>query len=159
MGPNVRGVAPAFCAALVGAASGCDSPTQWSLAIDDASAAATPDAQTQPVDSTTNGPDAQVDAAWTPDGRHSGNPIIQTLFTADPTARVWDDGTTHWPKLHLTVNGTDYSFINTPPTGSSSTYTGHAFLTVPMTAGKTNTVTLANGDEDLNVDYITTTGF
>jgi hypothetical protein len=66
---------------------------------------------------------------------------------------------THWPKLHLTVNGTDYSFINTPPTGSFSTYTGHAFLTVPMTAGKTNTITLANGDEDLNVDYITTTGF
>jgi hypothetical protein len=59
----------------------------------------------------------------------------------------------------LTVNGTDYSFINTPPTGSFSAYTGHAYLTVPMTAGKTNTVTLANGDSDLNVDYITTTGF
>jgi hypothetical protein len=66
---------------------------------------------------------------------------------------------THWPKLRLTVNGTDYSFINTPPTGSFSKYTGHAYLTVPMTAGQTNTVTLANGDSDLNVDYITTTGF
>lgn len=66
---------------------------------------------------------------------------------------------TDWPKLHLTVNGEDYSFINTPPTGGFSTYTGHAYVTVPMTAGQTNTITLANGDEDLNVDYITTTGF
>lgn len=58
-------------------------------------------------------------------------------------------------KLRLIVNGADYSFVNTLATGGWSTYTGQAFLTVPLGAGNTNTIRLAGGHGGVNVDYIT----
>ena len=58
-------------------------------------------------------------------------------------------------KLRLTVNGTNYSFINTLPTGDWNNFTGKSYLTVPLQAGTTNTITLAGGHGAANVDYIT----
>jgi beta-xylosidase len=60
-------------------------------------------------------------------------------------------------RLKLFVNGEDYSFINTPSTGSWDNYTGQAFLTVPLGAGNTNSIRLLGGSGGVNVDYITLT--
>ncbi len=60
-------------------------------------------------------------------------------------------------KLKLFVNGDDYSFLNTPPTGGWDSYTGQTCLTVPLGAGKTNTIRLAGGNGGVNVDYVTLT--
>jgi hypothetical protein len=60
-------------------------------------------------------------------------------------------------KLKLFVNGDDYSFINTPSTGGWDTYTGQAFLTVPLGAGVTNVIQLVGGNGGVNVDYLTLT--
>jgi hypothetical protein len=58
-------------------------------------------------------------------------------------------------KLRLTVNGADYSFLNTPSTGGWSNYTGESYLTVPLQAGTTNVVRLTGGFGGVNIDYIT----
>lgn len=60
-------------------------------------------------------------------------------------------------KLRLTVNGSDYSFINTLSTGGWSNYTGHSSLTVPMEPGKTNVVMFKGGHHGVDVDYMTVT--
>jgi hypothetical protein len=60
-------------------------------------------------------------------------------------------------KLKLLVNGEDFSFINAPPTGNWGSYTGQAFLTVPLGAGATNTIQLVGGHGGVDVDYITIT--
>ncbi|HTI98543.1 MAG TPA: family 43 glycosylhydrolase [Dongiaceae bacterium] len=60
-------------------------------------------------------------------------------------------------KLRLSVNGTDWSFLNTPTTGGWSAYQGTADLTVPLAAGKTNVVRLTGGHGGVNVDYLTVT--
>jgi hypothetical protein len=58
-------------------------------------------------------------------------------------------------KLRLTVNGDDYSFLNTLPTGGWNSYTGDTHLTIPLQAGKTNTIKLTGGNGGVNIDYIT----
>jgi hypothetical protein len=60
-------------------------------------------------------------------------------------------------KLRLTVNDTDYSFINTPDTGGWHNYTGHSYITVALSPGKTNTIRLAGGNGGVNVNYLTIT--
>jgi hypothetical protein len=60
-------------------------------------------------------------------------------------------------KLRLHVNGVDYSLLNTPATGGWSDYQGYAGLTIPLGAGKTNTVKLLGGNGGVNVDYLTVT--
>ncbi len=60
-------------------------------------------------------------------------------------------------KLKLSVNGVDYSFVNAPPTGGWNNYTGYSYLTVPLSAGKANTVKLDGGHDGINVNYITVT--
>lgn len=60
-------------------------------------------------------------------------------------------------KLRLFVNNVDYSLINTPTTGGWSDFNGHAVLTVPLGAGKTNTIRLLGGYGGVNVDYLTVT--
>jgi beta-xylosidase len=60
-------------------------------------------------------------------------------------------------KMRLTVNGIDYSFLNTPDTGDWSKYTGHSCLTVPLKAGKDNVIKLSGGYGGINLDHITVT--
>lgn len=62
-------------------------------------------------------------------------------------------------KLRLTVNGFDYSFINTPTTGGWSNYSGHAYLTFSLNSGSHNTLTLTGGQGGVNLDYITFCSF
>jgi hypothetical protein len=57
-------------------------------------------------------------------------------------------------KLKLTVNDVDYSFVNIFPTGDWSQYSGLSSLTVPLRAGKNNTLQLTGGNGGVNVDYI-----
>lgn len=57
-------------------------------------------------------------------------------------------------KLHLFVNGEDYSFLNAFATGGWSEYKGHTSLTVPLRPGGTNTVKLVGGKGGVNVDSI-----
>ena len=57
-------------------------------------------------------------------------------------------------KLHLYVNGADYSFINTLNTGGWSTYTGTSFLTIPLGPGPTNVLLFTGGNGGVNPDYI-----
>lgn len=49
------------------------------------------DSATPPVDGSGSPPDAAADARVAATG-YSGNPIIKSIYTADPTARVWQDG-------------------------------------------------------------------
>ncbi len=58
-------------------------------------------------------------------------------------------------KLRLSVNGTDYSFLNTLATGGWSNYSGNTFFTVPLRPGGANTIRLSGGHGAVNVDYIT----
>lgn len=60
-------------------------------------------------------------------------------------------------KLRLSVNGADYSFLNTLPTGSWTAYTGNSYLTVPLQPGKANIVKFEGGHGGVNVDYVTVT--
>lgn len=60
-------------------------------------------------------------------------------------------------KLHLTVNGVDYSYINTLSTGGWNTYTGDAYLTISLGPGATNSLCLAGGNGGVNIDYVTFT--
>ncbi|HTJ79464.1 MAG TPA: family 43 glycosylhydrolase [Rariglobus sp.] len=58
-------------------------------------------------------------------------------------------------KLRLTVNGKDWSFLNTLPTGGWDDYSGHTTFTVPLTPGKTNTIKLTGGNGGVNIDSVT----
>ncbi len=62
-------------------------------------------------------------------------------------------------KLNLTANNIDYSFVNTPFTGGWSNYSGHAYLTIPLQSGATNTIKLTGGNFGANLDYITVSPF
>jgi hypothetical protein len=57
-------------------------------------------------------------------------------------------------KLDLTVNGNDYSYINTLYTGGWSTFTGNAGLTFPLGPGPTNIILFTGGNFGVNPDYI-----
>ena len=61
------------------------------------------------------------------------------------------------PKLKLTVNGADYSFLNTANTGGWSAFTGDSDLTIPLQPGPTNVIRLTGGHGAVNVDYLTFT--
>jgi len=60
-------------------------------------------------------------------------------------------------KLRLTVNGDDYSFLNTFSTGGFTNFSGKASLTIPLPPGPTNIIRLTGGNNAVNVDYITLT--
>jgi hypothetical protein len=60
-------------------------------------------------------------------------------------------------KLRLTVNGEDYSFMNTLNTGGWSTFTGNAYLTVPLGPGPTNIILFTGGNGGVNPDYVSFT--
>jgi hypothetical protein len=60
-------------------------------------------------------------------------------------------------KIHLDVNGVDYSFLNTLGTGDWSKYTGHASLTVPLNPGEANVIKITGGYGGINLDHITVT--
>jgi hypothetical protein len=60
-------------------------------------------------------------------------------------------------KLHLSVNGDDYSFINTLSTGGWGNFTGDSSLTVPLKPGKKNVVEFTGGHNGVDVDYMTVT--
>ena len=60
-------------------------------------------------------------------------------------------------KIRLTVNGVDWSFLNTLPTAGWSEFTGHTTFTVPLEAGKTNTIKITGGTGGVNIDSLTVT--
>jgi hypothetical protein len=60
-------------------------------------------------------------------------------------------------KLRVSVNGDDYSFINTLSTGGWGNYTGDSYLTVPLKAGRENVVEFTGGHDGVDVDYMTVT--
>jgi Glycosyl hydrolases family 43 len=57
-------------------------------------------------------------------------------------------------KLRLTVNGVDYSLINTLNTGGWSTFTGNSYLTIPLGPGPTNVILFNGGNGGVNPDYV-----
>jgi Glycosyl hydrolases family 43 len=57
-------------------------------------------------------------------------------------------------KLRVTVNGEDYSFINTLYTGGWSTFTGDSYLTIPLGPGPTNVIRFNGGNGGINPDYV-----
>ena len=57
-------------------------------------------------------------------------------------------------KLRVTVNGADYSFINSLNTGGWSTFTGDALLTIPLGPGPTNVILFTGGNGGVNPDYV-----
>ncbi|MCR2807037.1 family 43 glycosylhydrolase [Paenibacillus soyae] len=57
-------------------------------------------------------------------------------------------------KLRLTVNGSDYSLLNLPSTGSEQSFSGCAQITVTLRPDRSNTVRLTGGNGDARVDYI-----
>ena len=57
-------------------------------------------------------------------------------------------------KLQLIVNEEDYSFLNIFPTGGWDNFSGQAILTVPLKAGKANTIQLKGGQGGVNIDCL-----
>lgn len=60
-------------------------------------------------------------------------------------------------KLRLVVNGDDWSFVNTPTTGGWSRYDGHVVFTVPLKAGKANSIQLLGGHGGANIRSLAVT--
>jgi len=60
-------------------------------------------------------------------------------------------------KIHLDVNGVDYSFLNMLSTGDWGKYTGHSYLSVPLNPGNGNVIKLSGGYGGVNLDHITVT--
>ena len=79
------------------------------------------------------------------DGGPSGGLTSLNLHFA-----VQDSGS----KLRLTVNGQDYSYINTLNTGGWSVFTGNAYLTIPLGPGPTNVILFTGGNGGVNPDYV-----
>ena len=106
------------------------------------------------------------------DGAASGGKCIQNLHLANSYLRLnnIDGGTNggratitiHYAsaeraKLRMTVNGVDYSYINTFATGGWSAFSGDSLETVPLQPGATNVIEFTGGNGGVNVDYITVT--
>ena len=104
------------------------------------------------------------------DGAASGGQCVQNLHLANSYVELGsvDGGTngglatmdihyatadTH-PRLRLTVNGADYSFLNGFSTGGWSGFAGDSTLTIPLAPGKTNIIRLTGGNGGINVDYL-----
>jgi hypothetical protein len=79
------------------------------------------------------------------DGGFSGGLTSMEIHFAEDT-----DGS----KLLLTVNGKDYSYLNTLNTGGWSTFTGNSCLTIPLGPGPTNVILLNGGNGGVNPDYV-----
>jgi hypothetical protein len=60
-------------------------------------------------------------------------------------------------KLLLTVNGQNYSYINTLNSGGWSTFTGNADITIPLGPGATNVILFNGGNGGVNPDYVSFT--
>jgi len=80
-------------------------------------------------------------------GPHGG------LNSMDVHFATQGDGT----KLRITVNGQDYSYINTLNTGGWSSFAGDSTLTIPLGPGPTNIVIFSGGNGGVNPDYISFT--
>jgi hypothetical protein len=79
------------------------------------------------------------------DGGPSGG-----LNLMDVNFAVQGDGS----KLLITVNGQDYSYINTLNTGGWSSYAGDSTLAIPLGPGTTNIVLFTGGNGGVNPDYV-----
>lgn len=84
--------------------------------------------------------DAYIEFANVDGGKKGGRATIDIDYATADNA-----------KLHLSVNGADYSFINTRATGGWSNYTGHSSLTVPLNPGQANVIRLTGGHGGVNV--------
>jgi hypothetical protein len=60
-------------------------------------------------------------------------------------------------KLKLTVNSEDQSLVNAVTTGSIDRFTGHLVITIPLSAGNKNILSLTLVSGELAVDRITIT--
>jgi beta-xylosidase len=60
-------------------------------------------------------------------------------------------------KIHLDVNGVDYSLLNVLATGDWNKYSGHTSLTMPLNPGNGNVIKLSGGYGGVNLDHITVT--
>jgi hypothetical protein len=114
----------------------------------------------------TNGSTVADDAAA------SGGKCIQNLNLADSYVEITSvdggaNGGLYEMKIHfasaedgkllLTVNGEDYSYLNTFATGGWSAFTGDSSLTIPLQPGKSNIIRLTGGHGGVNVDYVSFT--
>lgn len=79
-------------------------------------------------------------------GKKGGRAVIRIAHAGAAYARI-----------KLLVNGTDYSYLNALSTGHATVFTGQMMFTVPLNAGKNNTIQLAGGHGAVNIDYITIT--
>ncbi len=79
-------------------------------------------------------------------GDSGGRATIDVYYAAQSNA-----------KIHLDVNGVDYSLLNTPSTGDWNEYTGHSYLTVPLNPGNGNVIKIGGGYGGINLDHITVT--
>ena len=79
-------------------------------------------------------------------GTNGGRATLDIRYTAAGDA-----------KLRVSVNGEDYSFLNTPSTGGWANYTGDSYLTVTLKPGKENVVEFTGGHNGVDVDYMTVT--
>jgi beta-xylosidase len=93
-----------------------------------------------------NLPDSYVEISNVDGGANGGLNEMNIYFASA------EDG-----KLHLTVNGGDYSYVNTFATGGWSAFTGDSSLTIPLQPGKSNVIRLTGGHGGVNVDYVTFT--
>jgi hypothetical protein len=82
------------------------------------------------------------------DGGHAGGLTAMQFHFA-----TQDSGA----KLDVTVNGNDFSYINTLDTGGWSTFTGNAYLTFPLGPGPTNVIVFNGGNGGVNPDYVSFT--
>ena len=83
-------------------------------------------------------------------GANGGRATVDIHFAAESRGKV-----------HLFVNGQDYSYLNTLATGGWHDYSGDTKLTVPLNPGKTNTIKVEGGHHGdrggQNVDYVVLT--
>jgi hypothetical protein len=117
------------------------------------------------ADATVGGGAVIADDSAAEGGKNAGNLHLADSFVEFSEINGGENGgrniiTIHYAtpekaKLRLSVNGTDYSFVNTLPTGAWNDYAGRSCLTVPLKPGKANVVRLTGGHGGVNVDYIT----
>jgi hypothetical protein len=90
--------------------------------------------------------DSSVQWSHVSGGASGGRATIDLFYAAQGDA-----------KIHLAVNGSDYSFLNTLSTGDWGKYTGHSCLTVLLNPGNGNVIKLGGGYGGINLDHFTVT--
>jgi hypothetical protein len=60
-------------------------------------------------------------------------------------------------KLKLTVNHEDQSLVNAIATGDSKNFTGHVVVTIPLSAGNKNVLSLTLASGELAIQHVTIT--